>query len=77
MVCENDEAAESAKAVVSGLDGVQLPETHANELHFVFAGARNAIPEILTAIVSTGIRVVEFKEDQTDLEQVFLSVTHH
>ena len=77
VVCENDEAAESAKAVVSGLDGVQLPETHANELHFVFAGARNAIPEILTAIVSTGIRVVEFKEDQTDLEQVFLSVTHH
>ena len=77
VVCENDEAAESAKAVVSDLDGVQLPETHANELHFVFAGARNAIPEILTAIVSAGIRVVEFKEDQTDLEQVFLSVTHH
>ena len=77
MVCESEEAAEAAKAVVADLAGVQLPETHANELHFVFAGARNTIPDLLQALVAKGIRVVEFKEDQTDLEQVFLSVTHH
>ena len=77
VVCENDEAAEAAKTVVTDFPGVQLPENHANELHFVFAGARNTIPDILKALMDQGIRVVEFKEDQTDLEQVFLSVTHH
>ena len=63
MICEN-------------FPGVQTPTVNANEVHFLFTGARNSIPDLLQQIIKADARVMEFKEDQADLEQVFLSVTH-
>ncbi len=62
--------------ICENFPGVQTPEVNANEVHFLFSGVRNSIPDLLQQIVKADARVMEFKEEQADLEQVFLSVTH-
>ena len=74
-------------AVLSGMDkalaickktpGVTRPVAHENELQFTYMGPRGSLPKLLTALVQGGVEVSEFREDQANLEQVFLSVTHH
>jgi ABC-2 type transport system ATP-binding protein len=77
VVCENEAAAAAAMKVMGAFQGVEAPAQHANEVHCVYGGSRGALPDLLAQLVGQGIRVVEFREDQADLEQVFLSVTHH
>ena len=77
VVCENEASASAAMTVLGAFPGVEAPAQHANEVHCVYGGSRGALPDLLAQLVGQGIRVVEFREDQADLEQVFLSVTHH
>jgi ABC-2 type transport system ATP-binding protein len=71
-----DSETEPAKNICENFPGVQQLTVTANELHFLFTGARNSIPDLLNNLVSNEVRVMELKEEHADLEQVFLSVTH-
>ena len=51
-------------------------EANDNELHVVYNGARGNLPDLLSSLVTGGVRLSEFREDHADLEEVFLSVTH-
>lgn len=65
-----------AHSLCEQFPGAGNVETNANEIHFIFTGPRNDLPELLRSLISQGVRVMEFREDQANLEQVFLSVTH-
>lgn len=66
-----------AMDVCSSFPGVGKPTENASEIHFIFTGPRGNLPDLLSAIVASGAKVSEFREDHADLEEVFLSVTHH
>ena len=68
---------EQALQICSAFAEVQNLETNGNELHFSFNGPRGKLPDILTNLVANGVAVAEFREEHADLEEVFLSVTHH
>lgn len=68
---------QTAKEICDSFPGVSSTSANANELHFIFTGPRGTIPQLLAKLVASGVQVAEFKEDHADLEQVFLSVTHH
>ena len=65
-----------AKDICENFPGVQQLTVTANELHFLFTGLRNNLPDLLSSLVHKGVRVMEMREEHADLEQVFLSVTH-
>ncbi len=56
--------------------GAGSVDVNANEIHFLYTGPRGALPDLLLKLTGNGVRVMEFREDQANLEQVFLSVTH-
>lgn len=62
--------------ICENFPGVGQLTSNANELHFLFNGARGSIPELIKELVSNEVRIMEVKEEHADLEQVFLSVTH-
>jgi len=66
-----------AREICKDFPGVGKLEENANELHFIFTGPRGDLPELLGNLVQNGVKVSEFREDHADLEEVFLSVTHH
>ncbi|MBQ9366167.1 MAG: ABC transporter ATP-binding protein [Victivallales bacterium] len=68
---------ERAQQVCAEFPEVQNLECNGNEMHFRFNGPRGKLPDILTRLVANGVSVAEFREDHADLEEVFLSVTHH
>ena len=68
---------EAACRIASSFPGVQSAEARDNEVHIVFNGARSELPELLSSLISGGVRISEFREEHADLEEVFLSVTHH
>ena len=68
---------ERAQQVCAEFPEVQNLECNGNEMHFRFNGSRGKLPEILTRLVANGVAVAEFREEHADLEEVFLSVTHH
>ncbi|MCK5804897.1 MAG: ABC transporter ATP-binding protein, partial [Lentisphaeria bacterium] len=65
------------KAVKCCLDFPNVDEATAsgNEVRLIFSGTRREVADLNTALVSKGLRVVSLKEEEADLEQVFLSVT--
>jgi len=65
-----------AKDICENFPGVQQLTVTANELHFLFTGLRNNLPDLLNSLVHKGVRIMEMREEHADLEQVFLSVTH-
>ena len=74
IILDSDPA--PAQAICENFPGVQQLTVTANELHFLFTGLRNSIPDLLNSLVHNNVRVMELKEEHADLEQVFLSVTH-
>ncbi|NMA42068.1 MAG: ABC transporter ATP-binding protein [Oligosphaeraceae bacterium] len=71
-----DSDPETAKAVCESFSEVQELHGTGNELHFRFNGLRNKIPDLVHKLCAAEVRIIEIKEEQADLEQVFLSVTH-
>ncbi|MFA6929038.1 MAG: ABC transporter ATP-binding protein [Lentisphaeria bacterium] len=71
-----DSEPEPAKKICSEFSGVQQLTLTGNELHFLFTGIRNSIPELVKNLTLADVRIMEIKEEHADLEQVFLSVTH-
>ena len=67
---------EVAQQIATAFPGVQSVEANDNELHVVYNGARGNLPDLLSSLVTGGVRLSEFREDHADLEEVFLSVTH-
>ncbi|MBR6371845.1 MAG: ABC transporter ATP-binding protein [Victivallales bacterium] len=65
-----------AQQIAAAFPGVQSVEANDNELHVVYNGARGNLPDLLSSLVTGGVRLSEFREDHADLEEVFLSVTH-
>ncbi|MDD3695639.1 MAG: ABC transporter ATP-binding protein [Lentisphaeria bacterium] len=74
LILDSDSAV--AKAVCESFTEVQQLHGTANELHFTFNGLRSKIPELVQQLCAAEVRIIEIKEEQADLEQVFLSVTH-
>ena len=68
---------DKALAICKKTPGVTRPVAHENELQFTYMGPRGTLPKLLASLVQGGVEVSEFREDQANLEQVFLSVTHH
>ncbi|MBR0459038.1 MAG: ABC transporter ATP-binding protein [Victivallales bacterium] len=68
---------EKALEICKANPNVAEPKVHENEIHLTFNGPRGDLPKLLASLVSAGVLVTEFKEDHANLEQVFLSVTHH
>ena len=65
-----------AQQIAMAFPGVQSVEVNDNELHVIYNGARGNLPDLLSSLVTGGVRLSEFCEDHADLEEVFLSVTH-
>lgn len=65
------------KAVKICLDFKNVREAVAsgNEIRLVFAGTRGEIADLNTTLVERGVRVTSIKEEEADLEKVFLTVT--
>lgn len=74
LILDSDSA--PAKAICENFPGVQQLTATANELHFLFTGVRNSLPDLLNNLIRKDVRIMEMKEEHADLEQVFLSVTH-
>lgn len=73
---------EEAMEILAGLDGVSnvvAEEAQGgatrSRLSFHLAGDDEALNAVLAEALSRGIRVIDFREESRDLEQVFLSVT--
>ena len=64
-----------ALAVVKAFPGVLKATADENELRVTFTGARALVADLTAKLVTGGVRVVEIKEEEANLEQVFLSVT--
>jgi len=58
-----------------GFDGVTEAVASGPEIRLTFAGTRSEIADLNTLLVERGVRVVALREEEADLEQVFLSVT--
>jgi ABC-2 type transport system ATP-binding protein len=70
-----DSDATAAVNVCRAFPGVQSAEAAQNEIRLAFTGSRTALPDLVSRLVGAGVRVVEFKEQEANLEQVFLKVT--
>lgn len=71
---------EEAKAAIMTLDGIEsvtdlAPEDGKKRLRVEFSQDDAAVSELLTALTSKQIPVVNFAEETSDLEQVFMKVT--
>ncbi|MFA5206823.1 MAG: ABC transporter ATP-binding protein [Lentisphaeria bacterium] len=64
-----------ALAVCQAFAGVAKATADENELRLTFTGARATIADLNAKLVMAGVRVLELKEEEANLEQVFLSVT--
>ena len=71
-----DSDPEPARKLCEQFPGTSNIEVTANEIHFIYTGPRGDLPDLLPSLTKNEVRVMEFREDHADLEQVFLSVTH-
>ncbi len=55
--------------------GVDEAAADANEIRVVFSGTRSAVADLNARLVQAGVRVLSLREEEPDLEQVFLTVT--
>jgi histidinol-phosphate/aromatic aminotransferase/cobyric acid decarboxylase-like protein len=71
-----DSNAEEAKLLLERIDGVENVETlDESQLRFVFNGTREQIGGLLKLLMDNGVVVRWFKEDEADLENVFMGIT--
>jgi ABC-2 type transport system ATP-binding protein len=55
--------------------GVDEAVADGNEIRAVFSGTRAAVADLNARLVGAGVRVASLREEEPDLEQVFLTVT--
>lgn len=55
--------------------GVDEAAAAGSEIRIVFSGTRTAVADLNARLVTGGIRVMSLREEEPDLEQVFLTVT--
>lgn len=55
--------------------GVDEAAAAGNEIRIVFAGTRSTVADLNARLVQSGIRVTSLREEEPDLEQLFLTVT--
>jgi hypothetical protein len=55
--------------------GVDEATAAGNEIRIVYAGTRATVADLNARLVQSGIRVTSLREEEPDLEQVFLTVT--
>lgn len=68
---DGDKAAELCR----GFENVQEVSVAGNELRVIFNGTRNKVAGLNATMVKSGVRVFSIKEEEGDLEEVFLQVT--
>lgn len=73
-VNSNLDFAMDAAKTIQGVNSVR--KTDVNEFFINFNGSREAAGDILMTLASLGINVRSFKENEPDLENVFLNITH-
>jgi len=66
---------EKALEVLAGLPGVEAPRVVGEAVKADYRGDAGETHAVLTALVTAGVRVRSFTEEQTDLEELFLKVT--
>ncbi|MFO7820642.1 MAG: ABC transporter ATP-binding protein [Lentisphaeria bacterium] len=67
--------AEEAAQICREFENVQETSVADNELRIIFNGTREMIADLNAELVKNGISVFSFKEEEGDLEEVFLQVT--
>ncbi|NLF16814.1 MAG: ABC transporter ATP-binding protein [Lentisphaerae bacterium] len=55
--------------------GVDEASAAGDEIRIVFSGTRPAVADLTERLVTGGVRVMSLREEEPDLEQVFLTVT--
>jgi ABC-2 type transport system ATP-binding protein len=63
-----------ALAALNGLSGVRGPDVQGQDISFLFAGGRYALPEVVETLVRHDVKVVRFAEESTDLEVLLASL---
>ena len=67
---------QEAAALLKHVDGVDnVTPVDNSQIRFVFNGTREQVGSILSALIQNGVRVRWFKEDEADLENVFMDIT--
>ena len=75
LVATVDGSLPKAVRLCLGFPGVDEATAAGNEIRIVFAGTRPAVADLNAKLVGEGIRVMSLREEEPDLEQVFLTVT--
>lgn len=63
-----------AQVALSGLEAVRGLEIDGQEMTFLFAGSRYALPEVVSTLVQQDVKVVRFAEESNDLEVLLASL---
>lgn len=63
-----------ALAALSGLGDVRSADAQGQDISFLFAGSRYALPDVVNTLVQHDVKVVRFAEDSTDLELLLASL---
>jgi ABC-2 type transport system ATP-binding protein len=75
LVLTVDSDVEEAVSLCGAIENVDEAVASGNEIRLIFTGTRSLIADLNVLLVQHGVRVVSLKEEQADLEQVFLNVT--
>lgn len=71
-----DSNIDQAEKLLTRIEGVEtVTKIDASQLSFVFNGTRNQISGVLTLLMQNGVIVRWFRENEADLENVFMGIT--
>ena len=71
-----DSDIQEAAALLARIDGVDnITPVDNSQVRFAFNGTREQVSSLLSVLVQNGVRVRWFKEDEADLENVFMDIT--
>ena len=71
-----DSGVKEAEQILTRIEGIEkVKPLDSHDLQFVFNGTRNQISGILKLIIDNGIAVRWFRENEANLENVFLGIT--
>ena len=63
-----------AMAALSGLSAVRGADVQGQDITFLFAGSRYALPDVVNTLVQHDVKVVRFAEESNDLEVLMASL---
>ena len=71
-----DSDIQEAAAILARIEGVDnITPVDDSQIRFTFNGTREQVSSILSVLVQDGVRVRWLKEDEADLENVFMDIT--